>query len=266
MKKVTIFFDTEGFWEAPYRGAFDEEKNVALILEILDKYSAKAVFNTCGIIGEMYPNMIKLLAKEGHEISSHGYRHENFLQLTEQEMHQALEKTEKITEKLTKQKIIGLRAPWLSYNEKLYTVIKERGYKWASNYSLPFPEVFSNPAAIKGHAFYRKLAKLTLSFRHSFYKPEPFIRNGILEIPLTTPLESDILGIMNYWQNSPKEWLDYAYNALVSRYSKCPNYCNLNFHPWLIAGANRPELLDKILSYITKHDAEFVLARDLLPK
>ncbi|MEK6808552.1 MAG: polysaccharide deacetylase family protein [Nanoarchaeota archaeon] len=262
MKHITLFFDLEGFWEAPYKGSFDEEQNVRNIINVLNKYNAKAVFNTCGVIGEFWPEIIKQIAKDGHEIASHGHKHENFLQLKKEELNKILEKTEKIIYALTNQRIIGLRCPWLLHNEMVYEVAKERGYKWVSNKYFPFPELFSNPGS-KTYGVY-KLAKLSLKFQHLFFKKEPYNVDGLLEIPLTSSLENDLLGLMNCWQESPKDWLDYAYDSLIKQFNRSGRFFNLNMHPWIIGSANRPELLDRILKYITKEDVKFVLAKSLV--
>ncbi len=262
MRYVTLFFDLEGFWEAPYKGSFDEEQNVINILDILDKYNVKGVFNTCGIIGEFFPDLIKRLDKEGHEIASHGYMHENFNQITKEELHKVLEKTENILNGLTKNKLIGLRSPWLQSNEFVYQTAKGRGYKWISNKYMPFPELFSNPGA-KTEGVY-KLAKLSLKFQHMFTKIQPYDADGIIEIPLTSSLENDLLGLMNYWQKSPKEWMDYAYDSLVKQFNRSGKFFNLNFHPWIIGSSNRPKVFDDILGYIAKQDVKFILARDVV--
>ena len=264
MKLVTLFFDLEGFWEAPYKGSFDEEQNVNNILSILDKHNIKGVFNTCGVIGEFWPDMVRKLAKHGHEVASHGYKHENFVQLNKEELNKVLEKTEKILEKLTGQKIIGLRSPWLLSNANVYEVARTRGYKWVSNKYIAFPELFSNPNS-KPVGIYR-LARFGLKVQHAFYKKEPYMNNEILEIPLTSSLENDLLGLMNYWQDSPDKWLDYAYNSLVSQFERSGKYFNLNMHPWIIGSDNRPKMLDRILGFITKQNVKFVLARELVNK
>ena len=262
MKYVTLFFDTEGFWEAPYKGTFNEEENVNRILKILTKYNVVGVFNTCGILGELYPDMIKTISKKGHEIASHGYMHENFVQLNKTELNTVLEKTEKLFENLTGKKVMGFRSPWTLNNKIVYEVANHRGYKWASNKYIPFPEIFSNPSN-RSNSTYR-LAKIVLKFQHLFYKKEPYMNNGLIEIPLLSSIDGDLLGIMNYWQESPQEWLDYAYDSFIKQFNNSEKYFNLNVHPWLIGSANRPELLDDILNYISRQDVKFVLAKELV--
>src|SRR3989338_7149335 len=109
MKKVTIFFDLEGWWEAQYRGKFDLNKNVNKILKILDKHKAKAVFNTCGVVVEFFPGLVKKIYENGHEIASHGYRHENFIQLPSKTLNNILKKTEDLKKEVTSSKPVGVR-------------------------------------------------------------------------------------------------------------------------------------------------------------
>jgi len=46
--------------------------------KILNKSGIKVVFNTSGKIIEELPELIKGLHQDNHEISIHGYLHENF--------------------------------------------------------------------------------------------------------------------------------------------------------------------------------------------
>ena len=52
------------------------EKNTNEILRILKENKAKATFFTLGSVAEQFPNLIKKIDKENHEIASHGYGHE----------------------------------------------------------------------------------------------------------------------------------------------------------------------------------------------
>ena len=59
MKYTTIFFDFEGKWGMPFKANYDLRKTMLNILKILKRYHIRAVFNTCGKILEVYPNIIK---------------------------------------------------------------------------------------------------------------------------------------------------------------------------------------------------------------
>lgn len=51
------------------------------LLEILDKYHAKGTFFMVGKNMENNPDLVKLVAKKGHEIGNHTYSHEDLMQL-----------------------------------------------------------------------------------------------------------------------------------------------------------------------------------------
>src|SRR3954466_14559732 len=52
------------------------ERNIARIVAMLDEHKVKATFFTLGWIAERYPELVRQLISEGHEVASHGYAHE----------------------------------------------------------------------------------------------------------------------------------------------------------------------------------------------
>lgn len=267
MKLVTVFFDFEWWWEVPYKKS-DIESSINNILNILNKYSIKAVFCTAGIIAEAFPKVVKKLYDEGHEIASHGYRHENFILLREDELDKILAKTEKLIKGVIREKIIGIRSPWLCHDAKIYSVFKERGYKWVSNRHMVFPEFFDRPEESKRGITIYSLAKIISELKYRFlWKNELIKFNDLLEIPVFSTLETDLISIVPPEQKTPTIWLDYAYNTLKKQFLKSKKYFNLNFHPWLIGSSNRPLLLDRILNFVSSQkNVRFVLARELVEK
>jgi hypothetical protein len=162
MKYITIFFDFEGKWGMPCKANYDLEKTVIKILKILKRYHVKAVFNTCGKILEVYPNIIKKIDREGHEIAFHGYMHEDFNKISIKELNQFLEKTESIFLILTGRRFLGFRAPFLLgpnyYNKKIYQLFRKRGYKWCSNREIRFIEEIFVQHRLKGSIYNLKNA------------------------------------------------------------------------------------------------------------
>jgi peptidoglycan/xylan/chitin deacetylase (PgdA/CDA1 family) len=162
MKYITVFFDFEGKWGMPFETNYDLEKTVIKILKILKRYHVKAVFNTCGKIIEVYPNIIKKIDREGHEIAFHGYMHEDFNKISIKKLNQLLEKTEKIFSPLTGKRLLGFRAPFLLapnfYNKKIYQLFRKRGYKWCSNREIRFVEEALVQHRVKGSIYNPKNA------------------------------------------------------------------------------------------------------------
>lgn len=59
------------------------ERNVDRILALLDEHGTKATFFTLGWIAERYPETVRRIVAEGHELASHGYAHERASEQTE---------------------------------------------------------------------------------------------------------------------------------------------------------------------------------------
>ena len=52
------------------------DKQVDLLLLLLEKYDIKATFFILGWLADQKPQLVKKIANEGHEIGCHGYGHQ----------------------------------------------------------------------------------------------------------------------------------------------------------------------------------------------
>lgn len=272
MKNVTVFFDLEGQYGA--HAKFDSEENIEKILSILDKFQIKGVFNVCGVFAEQFPKSIRKLHEDAHEVSSHGYAHEDFSQLKANNTHELLARTERILEDLTGEKPTGLRPPWLKRGKQLYSIADKRGYMWVSSSYVPQPEHllrahhvrFKGKIKVSNRVGFQS-RRLVASALALFYRKapfRPFKSRKLYEIPLFSTTDYNLLGSALPNQESPEPSLKFAYEALKKQFDKSRNYFNLNFHAWLIGSSNRPLLLEEILSYISKKEVKFLLARQLI--
>ena len=85
---------------------------VPRILDLLRDKGVKASFFVPGYTAELYPELIKRIHDEGHEIGVHGYMHEKPSSLDDIEEEAALVKTLQILKDITGEKPVGYRAPW----------------------------------------------------------------------------------------------------------------------------------------------------------
>lgn len=277
MKNITIFFDFEGVWGMPQKTKYDIEKTLAKIMAILGKYKIKAVFNTAAVIFSKYPVVVKDILREGHEISWHGYRHENLLSLNLTEIKSIINKSENEFKKISERKMTGLRMPYLLgplfYRKEVYRYFYERGYIWTSNREIRFVEEIYTPDRVKNSLIPKILHRSKLDKNHfinqCFYylinfklllteninvlsNKSPYQKNGLIEIPLSSFLDCDVLGLPDPAVNSDPRLLDYFFNSLVDLFNESQSFFNINFHDWIIGSANRINILDKILNYLTK--------------
>jgi polysaccharide deacetylase family protein (PEP-CTERM system associated) len=122
------------------------------ILNMLSKKNIKGTFFILGYIAELYPDMVKIIFREGHEIATHGYSHETVYKLTHEEFKEDLRKSIDILKNITGQNISGYRAPEWSIRKDSYwalNIIKEEGLLYDSSVTpswiigdpeaLPFP-------------------------------------------------------------------------------------------------------------------------------
>jgi peptidoglycan/xylan/chitin deacetylase (PgdA/CDA1 family) len=266
MKFVTIFFDLE----APYlwrdTPKFDLNEAMQNICELLKQFKIPAVFNTCGVLAKNFPQLIAKLHDEGHEIASHGYAHENFLRISIDKLDKILSRTEKIIHNITGERPIGIRSPWVIRSKEIYSVVNKRGYKWTSNWYVPF-------WATKSHIYFHILSypewiiwNVFYDLKWRFHKKSPFQIDNVVEIPLLSPL--DLYCIYPFpepLKNSPDYSLKEAYRILIKHFKFSKEYFNLNFHPHVIGTCNRISLLDRILNYLSNQsDVHFVLPRQIV--
>ena len=93
---LTFDFDAETVWVAldPANadrpgvlsiGAYGARVGVSLILDTLARHSVRATFFVVGRNAELYPELVKRMIAEGHEVAIHGYTHTPPAQLSPEE-------------------------------------------------------------------------------------------------------------------------------------------------------------------------------------
>ena len=99
------------------------------ILDILDKYDAKATFFVVGKMAELYPQVLKRVALKEHEIGNHTYSHLAESNSNSGEIKQEIMKTEDLIFKLTAKKTFLFRPPTGYCCENAVKMTSELGYK-----------------------------------------------------------------------------------------------------------------------------------------
>jgi len=94
------------------------ERNVDVILSLLDAADTKATFFTLGWIAERYPHVVRSIVDNGHELASHGYGHQRASDLTPAEFRDDITRAKSLLEDLGGVVIRGYRAPSFSISQK----------------------------------------------------------------------------------------------------------------------------------------------------
>ncbi len=170
---VEDYFQVSAF--APYipRSQWDSrscrvERNVDRILAMLDAHGTKATFFTLGWIAERYPQLVRKIVADGHELASHGYGHERASDLNEADFFADIDSSRKLLEDLSGQQVKGYRAPSFSIGEHnlwAFDCLERAGYLYSSSIYPIRHDHYGMPDAPR--------------FAHR-------VRDGLLEVPVTT--------------------------------------------------------------------------------
>ena len=112
------------------------ERNVDRILAMLDQHGTKATFFTLGWIAERYPELIRRIVAEGHELASHGYGHERASDQTAAAFFADINLAKLLLEDLAGQQIKGYRAPSFSIGQHslwAFDCLERAGYLYSSS-------------------------------------------------------------------------------------------------------------------------------------
>lgn len=97
------------------------------LLDLLKKHRVKATFFVVGAKAKKYPQIVKRMYEEGHEIGLHNYRHISNWILFPPFLQWGLRKSDDVIETITGQHPIYYRPPWGHFN--ICTWLLQKKYK-----------------------------------------------------------------------------------------------------------------------------------------
>ncbi len=115
-------------------------RNTTRLLEILDRHAVTGTFFIQGMVTEKFPQLVRRIAEQGHEVASHAYSHRPLYTLTPKEFQAELERSVSPLEDLTGQKVTGFRAPTFSVRDDMLDWycehLQEAGIRYDSSIML----------------------------------------------------------------------------------------------------------------------------------
>lgn len=106
------------------------------ILDLLDKYQAKATFLLVGRQAEMYPELTREISRRGHEIGSHSYTHANLRQLSELGVERELVMSRLMIRRACGDFVTLFRPPGGNYDPQVRQAVGNMGFSavfWTEN-------------------------------------------------------------------------------------------------------------------------------------
>lgn len=117
-KKIAISFDAA--WGA------DRTED---LLKILKEHNVKTTFFLVGFWVDKYPDMVKRISDEGHEVANHSARHPKMSTLSKEQIIKELNSTSDKIEAIIGKPTTLLRPPFGDYNDRLIETSQELGYQ-----------------------------------------------------------------------------------------------------------------------------------------
>jgi len=98
------------------------------ILDTLKDSDIKATFFIVGQWAEKYPEAVKMIAQDGHDIANHSYSHLRMGTLERAKIQSEIMKCDDVLEKLSETKCDLFRAPYGDYNNSVLSEARKQGY------------------------------------------------------------------------------------------------------------------------------------------
>jgi polysaccharide deacetylase family protein (PEP-CTERM system associated) len=111
-------------------------RNCDRLLRLFDRHRVRATFFTVGWCAERHPDLMGRIARQGHEIACHSYRHRRVDQMTPEQFREDTSKAMRIIQETTGVKAVGYRAPSWSINDSVpwaFEILAELGLEYDSS-------------------------------------------------------------------------------------------------------------------------------------
>jgi peptidoglycan/xylan/chitin deacetylase (PgdA/CDA1 family) len=249
---LTFDFDAVSAWTGGFgvstpgftsRGEFGARVGIWRVLELLDSYQLKSTFFVPGQTADTWPEIVKEIQRRGHEISHHGYAHENPAKLKKEEEKRVLLKGIRSIEAATGQKPLGYRSPAWDTSPNTIEHLLDNGFVYDSSLMAddfkPYRVRVGDKYPLRGPAKFGRQTKL-LELPPSWYLDDfpafEFIWHPVLLNGLRSPS-----AVYETWQST----FDYM----------CANVpggvYTLTMHPQVIGRAHLIAMLERLIKHIT---------------
>ncbi len=148
-------------------------QNMDRLLLLLQAHETKATFFVLGWVADHFPEVVRMIAAEGHEIGTHGYHHELITRMTPQEFETDLLRSLDAINRHTSQEILGHRASnFTVVKDTLWAleILAKNGFRYDSS-------IF--PIARKRYG----IPTYPYRFPHTLRMPD---ERALIELPLST--------------------------------------------------------------------------------
>ena len=133
--QVTAFADTVALSSWPQHES-RVEKNTQAVLELLAERGIRGTFFVLGWVAKRYPTLVNEIARQGHEIASHGMNHQLVYNQSPAEFREETRSAKRLLEDICQSPVIGYRAATYSITRRslwALDVLAEEGFLYDSS-------------------------------------------------------------------------------------------------------------------------------------
>ena len=138
---VEDYFHVAAFADVIDTGRWDKypcrvERNTDVLLQLFEKKQIKATFFVLGWVAERYPEIVRKIVAQGHELASHGYSHQLVYSQTPEVFREETRRSKQILEDQGQKPVVGYRAASYSITAKslwALDILAELEFTWDSS-------------------------------------------------------------------------------------------------------------------------------------
>jgi len=220
-----IWMDKEPSMIDVSQGVYGPRVGLPRVLAMLKRQRLKATFFVPGWIAERYPEEIREIVKEGHELAHHGYMHEDCSRLTLDEEREMISRGSRALEEVTGTSPKGFR---LVPSRNTFKLLTEAGFLYDS---ILMDD--DQPYRIKIEGKASDLIELPTCF--AFNDTSYFVYTFGMAKPFLTPRE-----------------VERVYNDEFNALYQEGRYCMFMLHPQVIGRASRLAMLERSIEHMKK--------------
>jgi len=264
---LTFDFDTMAAWMNNFdaitpgvlsKGEFGGRVGIWRVLDLLERYSIPATFFVPGYTAESFPEAVKAISAQGHEIGHHGYLHESPTQFLGDPMRERAmyEQGLEALDRVVGVRPIGYRSPGWDLTWESVGILLELGFEYdssmaADDYSLYFARQGDVPAPTGGYVFGAEtsLVEVPVSWSWDDFPQFEFVNSP----RFTSNTLANPNKVFEIWSAD----IDYMVRRIPG------GVFDLTMHPQVIGRGHRLLLLERFIEHcLTYPSLRFARVRD----
>ncbi|NJE42381.1 polysaccharide deacetylase family protein [Thermococcus sp. GR6] len=227
---VSITFDVEHDCPPYLTTTRGMREGLPKLLDLMAEKKIRATFFFTAEMAKRFPELVRRVIDEGHELGSHNYNHERLDKLSKDKGKKAIEKSIKVLREFGE--VVSFRAPNLQFPNCYYDILEKNGIL-----------VDSSKARYKG------------------YQDGVKFFGSVLEVPASTTssvirLPWGVQKLIHAKLSEPKIYFAHPWEFVPMQKEKIRLDCKFN------TGDKAIELLGKLIDYYKSQGAEFLTMRE----